>query len=769
MAFVYNSGELAGAATAAQGALADSAIQSVNGLFGDSSGAVALKPGNIGSAYVFDTYASAVASITGGARTLWVLTTIATPNNLTSGYPCAYVRDDNKNLATAAFVSEDGFAYVPSGTYTPLHYGALGIKNRSGNTTNGYLLSDVYGSLAEAQAVYPKALALTETIDSHAIQKMIDALRDDSTVISSGADSTVRQQQTTISYYLPTGCYVVNRMIDATMIEGAHAFWHFVGDRAVILNQVIGGYAINLLGSRRGYFHGFSILGDWLAAGVPRGGMLFGRPGDTSASDSHMFGAVHINGRHRLAGVHMMASEEVKLGGLKCANVLDKRQHTGAYDGGGAGTFDRGEAVTWSGGTGVLSEVDDDGATGTMTIKVLTGTLADNVVFTGSSSTKTATVNGALTTEPSGEGANGESYSIVFDGDNYWGTEADSDPGYTTHAAQNVGYSQLQIHGAVDMRHTGWGCPVWICGAETIDLGGSYMVSTARAAVVLHFDVTTEIPIITLPNHYEAYATAGDIGVQQGVRIDATTGGTNVTISAMTQKNKNGRMEAAQFQATANVASVTLYYPDIIIEKTGQDNGQVLFDPPAKFTVIDGSVKSGPGFADYLNVADLAAFSGELYTDDVTWAGARHADGGYKLTTPDISGYFGNVKVIIGDDGLGGVRFVDDDGVVQARVQYTGSAINLAFKDGYTMVVNNTTGSLNFSKNDPGDDEFNIGQIGTLQMTNIRDANGVIVLKAQRSVIPLLPTAGTSTVAELETKINALIQSARDMGLNASS
>lgn len=70
-----------------------------------------------------------------------------------------------------------------------------------------------------------------------------------------------------------------------------------------------------------------------------------------------------------------------------------------AYDGEASGPFQRGETLTFTSpaGTAYLSALTDDGSTGRMQIRMLTGTVpADNSTISGGTSGATANVNGAV-------------------------------------------------------------------------------------------------------------------------------------------------------------------------------------------------------------------------------------------------------------------------------------------------------------------------------------------------------------------------------------
>ncbi len=73
--------------------------------------------------------------------------------------------------------------------------------------------------------------------------------------------------------------------------------------------------------------------------------------------------------------------------------------HQWNYDNeGGGGSWTQNETLTWTGGSGCLLAVDDNGATGTVWIQLLTGTIpSDGLEITGGTSTKTHDVDGSVT------------------------------------------------------------------------------------------------------------------------------------------------------------------------------------------------------------------------------------------------------------------------------------------------------------------------------------------------------------------------------------
>lgn len=69
-----------------------------------------------------------------------------------------------------------------------------------------------------------------------------------------------------------------------------------------------------------------------------------------------------------------------------------------AYDNESGGPFTLGEGLTWSGATGTLIKLIDGGTTGTMEIRVLTGSAPTNdTAITGGTSSATCDVNGTVT------------------------------------------------------------------------------------------------------------------------------------------------------------------------------------------------------------------------------------------------------------------------------------------------------------------------------------------------------------------------------------
>jgi hypothetical protein len=72
--------------------------------------------------------------------------------------------------------------------------------------------------------------------------------------------------------------------------------------------------------------------------------------------------------------------------------------HQFNYDGESGGPFTEPEQISWTGGTGQLLAIDDNGTTGTIWMQLLTGTPpSDNDTITGATSSATCLVNGSVT------------------------------------------------------------------------------------------------------------------------------------------------------------------------------------------------------------------------------------------------------------------------------------------------------------------------------------------------------------------------------------
>ena len=669
--------------------------------------------------------------------------------------------------------------WKPHGVYTPQHFGAPGsLKERVGGRVYGWLLSDRYETLAEAQAVYPKASALSQTVDSHAMQRMVDAIRG-RTVTSSGLNREIFNRANQICFDLRDGVYVINRSVDFTEIRTTHAFWYLVGNGAVVINQCIGETGFDFLGSRKCSMHGWTMIGDLLLGeGCPRSGIMIGRSGPSAlAADSHMFGAVDIIGHFTLACVHNFASEDARFGYLALKNDLNPSVIAGSFEAGSAGTFVLGETVTWAGGgsgKAVTITTTTNAVTGNYGIEVTTaGSLADGVVITGSTSGKTAALLDPVY-HPAGEataaeGGEGFSFCIVQDGENHWGTASQ----YTSNAAQSVQHSFLRNVGTIDARHSGRGAAMWICRADSHDYTNSYFVSdqaSGGAAVVLYNGVASNrLRNLIFDVHIETDGADSDpaTGLDYGFLIASATAARNVTLHGISLRTNLCNPAIGMFATTTDVSTVLLVEPDIYVGTEGGDVGQLLFHEPSKFAVRGGALSSYSENASFFNIADLAANTADVMCVDEASANIARSAGGFRLTSGDFAGYMHKMTVMA--PSAGGHTFLqglDTDGSVNGEIEIRPTQMRFGVA-GNDLIYLSSGGLVPLADNTINLG-VNVSRYGTAYATNVDFASqvryqGTKVLGAQQAHIP------DSTGSDEQARINDILAALRAHGLIASS
>ena len=533
---------------------------------------------------------------------------------------------------TAAVTSADGAFWVPAGPVTPLHFGASG--GAAGRQPT--LLSSVFDTLAEAQEEYPKVEALTESTDVAGFQKAVDFIRDSAfTTDSDFGFSEERVIASDVVLHIPRGVYFINKPIDLTSIRNNHCHTFIKGDQAVLVAQAAGKTCLDITDSAACIISDIIILGDWTSSGVPRSGIQMGRRGDGRTSSGHTLSNVHIVGKFKLAGVHNYASEVTGFTNLQVDNNLDNRRHYFNYDNGSAGTLASDEDVTFAGGTGTIVRATDGGATGSAVVLVKTGTLSDGTTITQTSDSKTFDVNGTPVAEPDGDGPDGRSYGIVQDGENVFSMVSD----YTTDAATGTAASFLMDRGdKMDIRHSGRGDGMFLCRDRNHNYSGSYFVSDdydGGAGIVLYSNGPDQISInLNLTNcHVESDLGDADssTGVDYGVKFDSASGSQDIVVSGLTYHDNTSNVSIATFGRTSNIASVTFINSEISIHEVNRNNGQVLFETPASVT-FDGEIRTNDPSDDYLNIADLADFTGHVRAADITDTASLHDTASYRLT-----------------------------------------------------------------------------------------------------------------------------------------
>jgi len=681
-----------------------------------------------------------------------------------------------------------------SGVPTPQHFGSYGVM-KVANPAAPYLLSDVFASLAAAQAVYPKASALTETVDDMAFQYMVD-FRRSNTVAARGGQEINRNiadnSGLSVFYRIPNGQYYITRPVDLTGIEFGHHFWGIEAEGAIIMGNTIGKPIFDLTASRKCVFLGTgTIIGVWTSAGVSRIGIQLGRALDGTAAESHAFrGAWEVKGRFSLAPIYNYASEDVRFGNTATKNNLDDRVRHCQFDGSdGVKVFVTDEDVTWSGGTGVVKCVTSDTSSGEVAIRVVTGTLADNTQITGTTSTKVADINGTPVAEPSGEGPDGRSYGLVLDGDNYWGLTSD----YQSNPAADTAASFLRNTGVIDIRHTGRGDAMWTCRNSDHNWVGSYLVSDDPdgGAAIVAFSNTTALVLHGFKFNGHIETDKGDMdastGLDYAIRFEAATASSALTVERFYFERNTVHPSIATFYAGTNVSSVSFKDCEVVVEGVSRDVGQVMFSDPSKFSFY-GRLSCGDTGATYFNVSSLADLGGQVHCADATASNVLHATATYLLTDnagaltlhngAAVNGNLNHTGVyrslIDASTGYLDLDAIDDaNGVtVLGRLRYSAGTAAWAFSIGGTAAdyyLQNT------SFYPATDDTHNLGltsrqwkngYIGKVFATTYYDTNSVKVLGTQQAAVSDA-SGGANVDTEARTAINDLLARLRTHGLIA--
>lgn len=564
-------------------------------------------------------------------------------------------------MADGAIVRIEGFDYVveagatdildlpglaPFGRPAPQHWGSLG-RLKVFIPTEPFRLSDRFATLAEAQAVYPKAVSLTQTIDDVAVQRAIDHLRGIVLfAIDAGGGFTNPTLSVDISLVWPDGTYYISTDIDMTNINAGHTFWsiHFQGPTIYVAGSCTTGF--DLMGSRKFAPIGFANgVGLWTADGVPRSFMQTGRVTAPVPADCHTFAnmAWDIKGRFSLATIHNYASEDFRLGNTALKNSLDHRVNHITFDGSDGLTFAANEIVTWGASSGRAVYVRNDTTTGEVAIRVESGPApVDNDVLTGATSGKVATVNGTPIAEPMGEGPDGRSYCMVQDGDNYWGITSE----YVANPAVNVPASFLKNEGTVDFRHLGRGDAMWFSFPLDHNYLDSYIVSQDSddgAAVTAMANTSSRVLTgCRFDVHIETDAADNDAstGLDFAFRFESSQVNRDVIVSGHSLRMTQVHSQAAVYHQGTNVDSVEFTFDnDITLLGLGRDDGQVLFGNPATVKFHGTLICAENGTAPFLNISSLDSFTGVLECPDVTLSHVRHPTSSYILR--DILGASG--------------------------------------------------------------------------------------------------------------------------------
>lgn len=519
-----------------------------------------------------------------------------------------------------AVVNKGGQTFdILGDSVTPKHFGSPGaLANK--NPAVPVRLSDRYATLAEAQAVYPKATTLNHTVDDMAFQAMVDYLRDDSDSIVQGIGdleinkNTYSNTSSKIQYVIPRGVYYIERTIDFTGIRFGHSFWGIHAEKAVILGNVPGGSIMDFVHSRRCVFTGSAtITGVWTSSGVCRSAMQFARNTSGQSAEGHIFADPwEFDGKFSIAAIHNAGAEVFRYGNIAIRVNLDNRARHMGYESGSAGTFLAYEPVSWHDGSGRIKEILDQGATGAFVIQVNSGNAPDlGDTITGSTSGKTADVSTTPVQEPSGEGPNNTSFCIANDGDNYFGITSD----YQTVNPPNTPGSFVDCSGSMDLRNRGKGSAMFICRDRNHDYSGSYFVSDDNefgAGVLAWCNTVSDVLAGSdMRIHFET--DMGDLDQETGMayafQFGSSTAGRNIKVRNLKSYSHTPHAQKAWFAASSDVDTVEISQAEIGFAEVARDVGQVLFSPAGKFSALTTEFRTGniasTTFLNFSGMSDL--------------------------------------------------------------------------------------------------------------------------------------------------------------------
>ena len=591
------------------------------------------------------------------------------------------------------------------------------------------------------------------------MQKAVDYIRD--SVFTTDSDSPLSQDRVVgldMHIHIPRCVLFINKQIDLTSIR--KNFWNITGDRTVIVVQTAGKAGFDFMDSTNAIMEGITFLGDWTSLGVPTAAFQIGRKDSTSTASGHTFRDLEVIGKFSMACVHSYASELTSFSNCQLTNDLDSRRHYFSFDAGSAGTLVTSSAVTWSGGTGEIEGVDDDGATGDVVLLVHTGTLSDGTVITQTSDSKTFTIDGTPVAEPAGDGVGGRSYGLLQDGENVFGITSD------THTDPTVGVAASFLGNTGDkmiVRHEGRGDAMLLCRDRNHRYSGSYFVSTdydGGAAVVLYSNGPTDLAVnLQMAGcHFETDLGDTDVltGIDYGFKIDSVSSGQATTLSGLVYRDNTSNVSLSTFGTTSNIDSVKMVSCDIVIDNVNRNNGQKMFGDPSKFSV-DGLIRSDDVSNDYINIAELNSFSGEVRVNSVEDTASHHATSSYKIGDSTNSAYLNTLTTMI--DGSGNFDLVTVDRSNSELANIKTSSSGFTFGVAGTDTITLTASGLYPSTT--GTEQLGLGsrQWDKVHAEQYRVSN-VKVVGSQESAI-----ADSTGGADDQTKINAVLAALRSHGL----
>lgn len=553
-----------------------------------------------------------------------------------------------KDGTTTSNPSLSGFA--PIGPYTPHHFGKKpGIKARTGERVYGWTLADRYATLAAAQVAYPRATALTDSIDRHAQWLMADAARALATPEGSGPLLPWRQDTKRTAFHFPGDEYVTDKSFDFTDIRGAIGMWDLTADRAVVYSQAVGETTFDLLNSTRCRMRGFTIIGEVIrGSGCPRSAILTGRGVAGLSSGEHSFSDIEFAGAFTLGWFHNYASEVNSYTNLVGTNHLDPRQtilDLNALSGDPAA----GQTVSWSGGTGTI--VSEDGAYAIIQVDSGSTAISAGVAMTASGgATWTAGNPYAM---PDGEWTGGRSFCVVLDYDNRFGTGSVHTGNTTLNDVASFIDNRFE---ACQIVHSGRGDPFFVgCGARQVRIR-AYIASTGdddgAAGITINANQNNSLIDFhaTVLTETDGGDTSADTGIDYGVRF--ATDGTYSVISCFegSLHQTIGNPAIGNFHAESAVSTVNQYGWDINVGNLGSGpSARRMWTPSSvgKFRFNGFLSYTDDANPEYLNIADLGAYStGYARVPDVTESNLlRVTNSGYPVFDETAYAFINSVRV----------------------------------------------------------------------------------------------------------------------------
>lgn len=536
----------------------------------------------------------------------------------------------------------------PLGTYTPQHFGSPAeIKERVSERAYGYTLADRFSTLAAAQAIYPKATALTETLDRHSAQRMIDALRAYAVPEGTGPLLPWRQDAKRIAFHFPGGEYVIDKSLDFTGIRGSVGMWDLTGDRAVIYHQAVGETCFDLLNSTRCRMRGFIILGEVIrGSGCPRSAILIGRGSAGTSSGEHSIRDIEFAGAFTLGYIHDYASEVVDIDDIIGTNHLDPRQtilDLNSLSGDPAA----GETVSWTSGTGTI--VSEDGTYAIIQVDSGSAAITNGIAMTASGgATWTA---GSPYAMPDGEWTGARSFCVVIDPDNKFGTGSV----HTTNASVDDAASHIDTAIGGQIVHSGRGDPFYIgCGARQVRVT-AYIASTGDDDGAAGFTVNSNQSNALIDFHATVLTesdggdTSADTGIDYGIRF-TTDSATTLSCFECSLHQTIANPAIGNFHAESGLTTVNQYGWNISIGNVGSGPSSRRMwaaSSVSKFRFNGFLSFTDDANPDYLNIADLSAYStGYARVPDVADANLlRVTNSGFPVFDETAYAFINSVRV----------------------------------------------------------------------------------------------------------------------------